>query len=84
MKNPMSSQSSAIICDHPDNFLGLVKLHKLAGLRAFLIQVINDDTGNAPHHIQKFESEVWISFKSSLEIISQRLLSLLRPPTGHS
>ena len=49
------------------------------GICTFLIHVVKNDTGNSPHHIQKFEGEIWIRFKPSLEITAHSFFACDSP-----
>jgi len=66
-------QASGVIRYDPDNLLVCIQFHKLAGFRAVLIHVIENNTGNSPHHIQELEGEVGICPQ-----MSEKLFQCLR------
>jgi hypothetical protein len=70
---------SRVISDDPENLLVRIEFHKLAGLRTFLIHVAKHDTGDSPHHIQKFEGEIREGFKPSREITAHCFFAGNRP-----
>ena len=70
---------SSVICDDPDDLSVCIEFHELARLRAFMVHVVKNDAGNSPHHIQKFEGEIWIRLKPSLEITPQSFFACNGP-----
>src|ERR1700722_14915209 len=67
---------SRVICDHSDYLLIRVEFHELASLRALLIDVVKDNAGDSPHHIQKFEMQMRVRLKPFLKITAYRFFTL--------
>ena len=65
-----------VICNHSGYLLIGVQFHKLAGLRALLIEVVEYDAGDSPQHVQQLKSKIGKGFEPSRKITAQGFFAL--------
>src|SRR6516164_7694915 len=67
--------STAVVCNHPDDFSIFAELHELGRLRVFLIDVAKHHARQSGHDLQEFKVQVRICFKAPPEVVTQSCLA---------